>query len=227
MNRELLAEEPNASVYAAGLMVAAQWLSGVFIAPLSLQQVSDACTAPSLDLLRHTGEQLDSSATAQKLCNLLGQDTPENLTVHLQRRYTALFEGIFRNRAVLPYESSWSGEGPALCGQSMSAMNAILRDLDVHVSRDCCEPADHLAIELAALVAALEGGHTTVAAGLVQRLQRWVPAFAEALTRQDPQGFYAAAGELLLALLRTAPSALMTMTPATAPVNEQREGELT
>ncbi len=225
MSREFLSAERNAGPDTGGLMVAAQWLSGVFIAPLSLQQVSDASAAPGLNLLRYTGEQLDSPATAQKLCNLLVQDTPEKLTVHLQRRYTALFEGIFRYRAVLPYESTWNDEGPALCGQPVAEMNAILRDLDVHVSRDCCEPADHLAIELAALVAALDGDYTTVAVGLIQRLQSWVPAFAAALTRQDPQGFYAAAGELLLALLRTASSALLTMEPATVPVNEQREGE--
>src|SRR5699024_7679847 len=107
---------------------------------------------------------LQAPAAAEALCDKLTQDTPENLAVHLQRRYTALFEGIFRHRAVLPYESAWQENGvPTLGGKPVAEMEAVLRDLDVHVSADCCEPADHLAIELAALTAALSGGYTSVA----------------------------------------------------------------
>ena len=209
-----------------GLLVAAEWLSGLFIAPLSQQQVMDINAVPGKNALQWIGAQLGAPAVAQQLCHILEQETPENLTVQLQRRYTALFEGIFRNRAVMPYESAWCGNGPTLGEQSVAEMNAILRDLNVHVSSDCCEPADHLAIELAALVAALGSDRYSIAADLVRRLQSWSPAFVEALERQDLEGFYAGAGELLLALLRTAQPVLLMKDHAATSVNEQCEGEL-
>lgn len=227
MSRSLISEDCSAApdADANGLMVAAEWLSGLFIAPLSPQQVAEAGAAPSKNALRRIGEQLGAPATAEKLCSVLEKKEPESLTVQLQRRYTALFEGIFRHRTVLPYESAWCGESPTLGGEPVAEMNAVLRKLDVHVSGDCCEPADHLAIELAALTAALGAGQTSVAADLVKRLDSWAPAFARALERQDPEGFYAAAGELLLALIRTAQAALLVAESATASVDEQREGE--
>lgn len=209
-----------------GLLVAAEWLSGLFIAPLSQQQVMDINAVPGKNALQWIGAQLGAPAVAQQLCHILEQDTPENLTVRLQRRYTALFEGIFRNRAVMPYEGAWCGQSPSLGEQSVAEMKAILRDLDLHVSSDCCEPADHLAIELAALVAALGSNRYSIAADLVRRLQRWSPAFAEALERQDLEGFYAGAGKLLLALLRTAQPVLLMTNHAATSVNEQCEGEL-
>jgi TorA-specific chaperone len=208
------------------LLVAAEWLSGLFIAPLSQQQVMDINAVPGKNALHWIGAQLGAPAVAQQLCHILEQETPENLTVQLQRRYTALFEGIFRNRAVMPYESAWCGNGPTLGEQSVAEMNAILRDLNVHVSSDCCEPADHLAIELAALVAALGSDRYSIAADLVRRLQSWSPAFVEALERQDLEGFYAGAGELLLALLRTAQPVLLMTGHAATSANEQCEGEL-
>src|SRR5699024_5889443 len=89
------------------LIVAAEWLSGLFMAPMSSPQVAQAGSASGQDALRWIGTQLQAPAAAEALCDKLTQDTPENLAVHLQRRYTALFEGIFRHRAVLPYESAW------------------------------------------------------------------------------------------------------------------------
>ncbi|MGO1500949.1 MAG: TorD/DmsD family molecular chaperone [Marinobacter sp.] len=226
MNRDLNAKGSNARQDANALVIAAEWLSGVFIAPLSQQQVIDANAAPAQDTLRWVGEQLGAPAVAEALCRTLDQQAPEELTVQLQRRYTALFEGIFRDRAVLPYESAWHGDDRStLGGQPVAVMNDLLRDLDLHVSTDCVEPADHLAIELAALVAALSSGQNTVAASLLLRLQSWTPAFADALKQQDPDGFYAAAGQLLLALIRTEPAALLMTDPAAASANEQREGE--
>ncbi|HSH47715.1 MAG TPA: molecular chaperone TorD family protein [Halomonas sp.] len=225
MSRDLRSENCGPAPDDSGLMVAAEWLSGLFIAPLSPQQVAEAGAAPSKNALRRIGAQLGAPTTAEKLCGVLEGKEPESLTVQLQRRYTALFEGIFRHRAVLPYESVWRDESATLDGDSVTEMNAVLRELDVHISSDCCEPANHLAIELAALAAALGAGQTSVAVDLVKRLDGWAPAFASALKRQDPEGFYAAAGELLLALIRTAQTALRVTESATATVNKQSEGD--
>ena len=230
MNRDVISEGGIAGPDPSALIVAAEWLSGIFIAPMSSQQVAQAGATSGQNALRWMGAQLEATAEAETLCRTLDQDDSENLAVHLQRRYTALFEGIFRHRAVLPYESAWKGkDGSTLGGESVVEMKAILRALDLHVSTDCCEPPDHLAIELAALAAALREGHNTIAADLVRRLQDWGPAFTEALTRQDPDGFYAGAGELLLALINEAPAALPAAEFAAVSVPEsvleQREGE--
>ncbi|MGC3874447.1 TorD/DmsD family molecular chaperone [Halomonas sp. GXIMD04776] len=230
MSRDAIAEGRIAGPETSALIVAAEWLSGIFIAPMSSQQVAQACARPGQDALRWIGAQLEASAAAEALCRTLEQDDSENLAVHLQRRYTALFEGIFRHRAVLPYESAWQEEdGSTLGGEPVVDMKAVLRALDLHVSTDCCEPPDHLAIELAALAAALRGGQNMIAADLARRLQDWVPAFTKALNRQDLDGFYAGAGKLLLALVREAPASPTANEFAAASVPEfvleQREGE--
>ncbi|NAW34629.1 TorD/DmsD family molecular chaperone [Halomonas alimentaria] len=225
MSRDAIVEGRIAGPDSSALIVATEWLSGIFMAPMTSGQVVQTSATPGQEVLSWMGEQLDVSAAAEALCRILDQDDPEKLAVHLQRRYTALFEGIFRHRAVLPYESAWQGQnGSTLGGESVVEMKAVLRALDLHVSNDCCEPPDHLAIELAALAAALRDDRDTVAADLVRRLQNWVPAFNEALSRQDPDGFYAAAGDLLLASIDKAPTALVSVQHATASVNEQREG---
>ena len=210
----------------SALIVAGEWLSGLFSAPLSQQQLIDASAAPGLDALRWIGAQLNAAAAADSLCRILVQEPAEVLTVRLQRRYTALFEGIFADRSVLPYESAWdSQQSSTLGGRAVTEMNALLRTLDMHVSADCCEPADHLAIELAALVTALRSGHTSAAQALIRRFKDWFPAFSQALQRQDPDGFYAAAGQLLLALTDTASITLMPTTQVVAPVIPQRQGD--
>lgn len=205
----------------SALIMTAEWLSDVFIAPPSTQRVAHAATPQGQEALRWIGEQLDAPAAAQTLCRALVQEAPEGLAVHLQRRYTALFEGIFQHRAVLPYESAWQGSSAT----PVAEMQATLRALDLHVSEACCEPPDHLAIELASLVASLRDGREAIAIGLVSRLEDWGPGFSAALARQDPGGFYAAAGELLLALIRTATAVLAINDPAAVPVAERREGE--
>jgi len=210
----------------SALITAAEWLSDVFGAPPSPQRVAHAATPQGQEALRWIGDQLDAPAEAQALCRVLAQQAPDSLAVHLQRRYTALFEGIFQHRAVLPYESAWqAGATPLLGGTPVAEMEATLRALDLHVDKACCEPPDHLAIELATLSVALRGGQDAVAADLVSRLRDWVPGFSAALHQQDPDGFYATAGDLLLALIRKAAAVLAIIEPAAAPVTERREGE--
>lgn len=226
MNRDIISERRNVSPDTSVLIDTAEWLSEIFSAPPSLERVAWDGSSPGQEALRGLGSQLNASAAAEALCCILARDLSTELALHLQRRYTTLFEGIFHERAVLPYESAWHGGNSAtLGGESIDAMNEVLRNLDLHVSADSCEPPDHLAIELAALAVALRGEQNSVAVDLVRRLQDWVPAFSAALTRQDADGFYSTAGELLLGLIREATGALMVREPAAAYVNEQREGE--
>ncbi|WP_017429399.1 TorD/DmsD family molecular chaperone [Vreelandella jeotgali] len=225
MNQPAVSDTPREAMPdTAALIAAAEWLSDVFRAPPpgELHQADAQQEQPTL---RWLGRQLDAEAPARALEDALTRQPPEGLGVHLQRRYTALFEGIFQHRAVLPYESAWQpgADGPALGGPSVASMDATLRALDLHVSEDCCEPPDHLAIELEALATALRDGQTATADDLTQRLASWVPPFNEALNARDANGFYAAAGNLLTALIDRAGSA--PETADTAAVNERRQGE--
>ncbi|GAB2713334.1 TorD/DmsD family molecular chaperone [Halomonas garicola] len=194
----------------SALMTAADWLGGVFAAPPDAGLVETYVAPAGRDALAQMGEQLSAREAAQAIDQALTREAPTPLAVTLQRRYTALFEGIFPPSAVLPYESAWQpgADGTVLGGTPVTEMEATLRALDLHVSGECCEPADHLAIELAALAMALRDGQKRIAQELIRRLQGWVPAFCAALTRQDAGGFYGAAGDLLLALIRESAAAL-------------------
>ncbi|HTN34156.1 MAG TPA: molecular chaperone TorD family protein [Marinobacter sp.] len=207
-------------------VAAAEWLSSIFSAPPSPQRVAQGAARQEQDALRWMGELLNAPAVVEALCATLTQDAPESLAVHLQRRYTMLFESIFRHRAVLPYESAWQDPGASstLVARPASEMSAVLRLLDVRISADCPEPPDHLAIELAALATALHDGQSAVAIDLLSRLENWVPKFASALTQQDSGGFYAAAGELLLALIDEASVVLKRAETVAVSIIEERSG---
>lgn len=199
----------------------AEWLSSVFAAPLSARQVTHGAAMPGQAALGWMGEQMDAIPVTQVLSQALAKETPESVATHLQRHYTALFEGIFRHKSVLPYESAWCQSEVAPAAQ----MDATLRALDLHVSDDVCEPSDHLAIELATLAAALRDDKRTIAADLVRRLQGWVPGFTTALAQKDTSGFYDAAGQLLLALIRKMTAVFVTSTLTAAQLTERHEGE--
>ena len=182
-----------------GIVIAAQWISQVFGVPATTEHIEQLTAQPAQDSLRWLGEQLDAQAQVQTLSTLLTRDKPDALALHLERRYTALFEGIF--------------------DLAIAEMNDILRTLALHVDKNCCEPPDHLAIELAALAQALSEQHYRIAAELVERLASWVPNFSTALHLQDKDGFYAAAADVLQALLNTAQTALAMHMP------KRHEGE--
>lgn len=208
----------------SALIPAADWLGSVFAAPPDAELVEAYVDPAGRKTLAQMGERLNARKTLRALEQALTREASAPLAVTLQRRYTALFEGVFRHRAVLPYESAWQPgtDGTVLGGTPVTDMEATLRALDLHVSGECREPADHLAIELAALAMALRDGQDTIAREMTCRLQRWVPAFCAALSCQDTDGFYAAAGDLLLALIHESAAALAM---ADAPVAERTEGE--
>lgn len=198
----------NSKLNVDAIIVASEWLSELFGAPATTEHITQVTTPQAQESLQWIGEQLNASAQIQALNAILTRDHPAPLAVHLQRRYTTLFEGIFKHRAVLPYESAWRGGDLAI-----AEMKAVLRALDVHVDKNYHEPADHLTIELAALSVALRDEQYRQAAELVERLEGWVPSFSTALHLQDKDGFYAAAADLLLALLHNAHNALALHIP--------------
>lgn len=201
------------STKTSALVDTAIWLSSIFSSPLTAQQVQHSAAEPGQTALSWMGEQLEAEQITKTLNQLLAQDAPEKTALQLERNYTTLFEGIFQHRAVMPYESAWRENFKV---PPAAEMDATLRTLNMHISEEVHEPSDHLAIELAALSTALSNEQTSIALDLVKRLQAWVPNFSAALNKKDASGFYAAAGELLLALIYEANK---------VPQLEQSEGE--
>lgn len=184
----------------ADLAFVADWLAAQFLTPPETARIAAAQSMAGQLALRRIGARLGEPEAAQALCDLLATGTAVELATQLQRRHTTLFEGIFRHRAIQPYASLWDGTG-RLCGPAVGRMQAILRDLDMHLDRDCHEPADHLAIELAVLAEALRQGRDDCLAAALAELRGWSGGFAAALIAADAQGYYANMARLLGALI--------------------------
>lgn len=182
------------------LVFVAEWLAQQFLSPPDIGQIEAARTMAGQIALRRIGDCLGQPAAADALCQLLAAGSVADVTTAVQRRHTALFEGIFRQRSVPPYASLWDGTG-RLCGPAVDRMRAVLRDLDMHVQADCAEPPDHLAIQLAALAEAMRQRRTATVADLSDQMLVWAGRFAAALIRADGVGYYGNLARFLLSLL--------------------------
>ena len=150
-------------------------------------------------LLREMGEVLGNETLMARLGQHLSEGTEEEVTVALQRRYTALFEGVFPRRCALPYASAWQGSG-RLYDAPVARMQKLLQVLDMELAQTCHEPPDHLAVQLAALAQALRQARwPTVQALLVE--MDWVAPFCRAMARLDGEGYYGVMAEVLSAVL--------------------------
>ena len=107
---EGLAAEVSPPV-AADLADVLDWLAAQFIRAPQREQVHAARSVVGQMLLREMGEVLGNETLMARLGQHLSEGTEEEVTVALQRRYTALFEGVFPRRCALPYASAWQGSG--------------------------------------------------------------------------------------------------------------------
>jgi TorA-specific chaperone len=181
----------------------ADWLGGLFMAPLPAEALADYLCPDGAALLESIGLAVHSeAATAQMHAALVtaSRGAGSSLDQGMSRSYTRLFEGVSAAMAVSLYESAYTGNG-RLFQQPVSDMAAVLRHLDLSIDASCCEPPDHLAIELAALTTALQRDDGDSIAALQARLATWVPRFAAGCRQADPDGFYAGAATVLEAFL--------------------------
>ena len=181
------------------LAVVADWLALQFLTPPDVARIEAGRSDQGQAALREIGMLLDRQDAAEALCHKLADGSAADVTVALQRRYTALFEGIFRQRGLPPYASVWDGTG-RLYGPAVGRMQRLLRELDLRLDQSCCEPPDHLAIQLAALAEALRQGRSGLVPALLSELA-WVDRFASYLTVADSNGYYEAVAQLLSAFV--------------------------
>ncbi|MBK1624827.1 TorD/DmsD family molecular chaperone [Afifella marina] len=180
----------------------ADWLSGLFIAPLDEGAIEAYRSGPAAALLFEIAEAFGCPEAGRRLDAVLASGEAHAVAGELSRQYTRLFDGLGGPQTIALYESATRG-GHRLFQEPFAEMQAVLRHLDVAVGQACPEPADHLSIELAAFAAAMRQGDGVMAAALAQRLNGWVPPLAEAIAKADPEGFYGAAGLILAGFLRT------------------------
>lgn len=184
---------------AADLADVLDWLAAQFIRSPQRKQVHAARSVVGQMLLREMGEVLGNEALMARLGQHLSEGTEEEVTVALQRRYTALFEGMFPRRCAFPYASAWQGSG-RLYDAPVTRMQNLLQTLGQELAQDNHEPPDHLAVQLAALAQALrQECWATVQALLVE--MDWVAPFCRAMARLDGEGYYGVMAEVLPAAL--------------------------
>ncbi len=177
-----------------------RWLAGVFAAPLDGHALAEsradteqfeavaqyAALAPGLRRMRDALADLPSGAEG---------------VATLAHAYTRLFSGAGGPDTVSPYESAFTTPNGRLFGAAEARMRALLGDLNLRVADGVGEPADHIAIELAAM-AELAGpaAKSPQRAALARSLRDWLGAFRDACAAHDPHGFYAGAATVAAAL---------------------------
>lgn len=179
----------------------ADWLAKIFLTPSDRAFVDNLRREETTVLFVELGEIFECRDATGAMLGIVSAGEASDVTRVLERSYTDLFEGISGPTTVLLYESAYYGDGHRLFQEPLSEMNATLQRLDIAIDGGCAEPADHLAIELAALAYALKCGDTEEAAGLIARLRTWAPVLSGRLQTRDQIGFYAAAARLLIAYL--------------------------
>ncbi|NLC35237.1 MAG: hypothetical protein GX772_02105 [Alcaligenaceae bacterium] len=182
------------------LICVAEWLAQLFLTPFDAERVAAARTKQGQAALRSIGETLNQPEAAEQFClELCSGEIPETVT-RLQRRHSALFDGVFRDSGALPYASAWDGTG-RLFGAAVSRTQALLDALDVHIPQGCAEPADHLSVQLAGLAEALRQKNAALTGAMLAELDAWADRFADQILETDNGRLYGVAAQFLIALL--------------------------
>ncbi len=184
----------------------AEWLAGLFMAPLSATTVTSYRNGLGATFLDTFLEEPGCAAGAQRIRSALQSDaSAEAVARKLAVAFTMLFDGVGGQRTVSPYESAHVSESGRLFQAPVGDMDLLLRQADMSIDAMVGEPSDHLSIELALLARLMRSGNSprTLAALLDDHLLAWVPRFADRCRAADRTGFYAGAASLLMGFLAT------------------------
>lgn len=177
----------------------ADWLAGLFMGPLDAEAIAAFQNGSASELLDAFCAAFGCEEAGARLQTAVAGPASET-ALALSRRFLRMFEGLAGPEMIVLYESGHVGNG-LLFQEPVTRMREVLREIDMWVAPDCCEPADHLSIELSALAEALRQGRDDIVSALVQRLQNWVPGLVAKIRKTDPQGFYGAVAIILSAFL--------------------------
>ena len=196
------------------------WFCALFARELDAAQIAAygrGEAAPLLDAC----EQLGLAGAATRVQQAIaGFSLFAQARIELAADFAQLFL-LDQRSAALPYASFYLSEGQRLYGPQEEAMRAFLAEGGLQVQADFREPADHLAVYLAALAhwsrvtAELADVATQTAAArqqaefLVTALLSWLPEFvARCQAIRVSSDFYPALAALLLAFVEADAAAL-------------------
>jgi len=180
----------------------ADWLSGLFMAPLSIDAIEsyrNDIGAMLLDDL--TGEPGAAPGIRLMRLALAAQASAPAVQRGLESAFTQLFDGVAGPNTVSLYESSYVGGSSRLFQRAVDDMNRLLQHLNLSSDDAFREPSDHLSVELAVLGRLMRKDSSQGALLLDQHLLPWIPSFAGRCRTADPTGFYAGAASVLSAFL--------------------------
>ncbi|MDR3516964.1 MAG: molecular chaperone TorD family protein [Azospirillaceae bacterium] len=180
-----------------GQAVIADWFSRLVLCPLDAAAVRANRSEEMLAFVAGLADELGVPAASRTIIPFLSDQAPEQIERQLGHCYVLLFDGLSGPKAVSLCESAYAGAGGRLFQAPFTEMLALLRALDVSVGGTCREPADHLAIELAALAEATRQGHAALTTPMIRRLSGWVPLVTQAVCRTGLSDFYAVVFTLL------------------------------
>lgn len=190
----------------------ADWLAGLFAAPLSADTVASYRTGMGAVLLEALDDQPGCEAGVLAMAAALAASEPvPSVTRRLGRAFTHLFEGVGGPQTVSPFESVHASQPGRLFQASSTSMERRLHEAQIAPTTGHREPSDHISIELALLAHLIRSGaplrrQTEL---LDDHLLAWAPAFAAAVEINDDTGFYAGAASVLVGFLLEKRAALM------------------
>jgi TorA-specific chaperone len=175
------------------------WLGGLFVQPLSEEQIAAHLSGPGAAFLADLDQD---PALRPALAAMVRALRAEQGKQSLGMAFSLLFLGAGGPATVPPYESAFTDPKGRLFQRATGLMIEELRRLDLSLSTKCAEPPDHLAVELMVMSHLIVQGDTTEQARFLERHLSWVSEFADLCGERDSSGFYAAAAELLTAFLQ-------------------------
>lgn len=195
MNGQLAPQEDHA------LATIIDWFSQLLIAPPSVEILTECRSHPIMMFLEEFGEELDAGEQTRMIADVFRNHSTEELYNLLSQQYISLFDGASGPLSVPPYESYYRDENGRLFQTPYVEMLDVLTKLDVSVKTSCKEPADHVALELAALAEAFRQHDCNAITGLTSRLLRWLPEMNAKLGKVAGHSFYTHLVDLLIIYL--------------------------
>lgn len=184
----------------------ADWFSRMALVPMDKLMLENLRSADMCRFLAELGEWLGQPHAVQPLWAAVQGGDAGQVAADIHLEYIQCFEGLRGPDMISLCESAYVGEGPGLFHSPFVEMQAILQALDVSVGPNCCEPFDHLGLELSALTQALRQQDFVVAEQLRLRMCGWVPKLLDAMKNRVDTGFYRDVVILLEVFLLALPS---------------------
>ncbi|CAM1647490.1 TorD/DmsD family molecular chaperone [Bartonella apihabitans] len=177
------------------------WFARLFIAPPKIELLEECRSLPVMTFLEEFGEELKATELTTMIADYFRNHSPEELNHLISQQYISLFDGALGPLSVPPYESYYRDENGRLFQAPYVEMLDVLTRLDVSVAASCKEPADHIALELAALAEAFRQHDQDAIRNMTSRLASWLPEMHAALGKVASHSLYTHLVELLIIYL--------------------------